>query len=487
MTLRRRLALVSALAVAVSIVAASAIVFFVVRDQLRDQVDSSLRELAGGATVMTAPLPPPAVAAASGQSIELLPAPRVKHHRRRGDGDRKRDGVALALPEQPPGAPLGVGQVVGAGGQVFRPAQDGSPIPATAAAMQVASGERPAFFEDVDAQGTHLRVLTAPIGGGQAVQVARSLEETDSTLSRLAIILIAVALGGVALAAILGRAVSRTAIAPVARLTDAAEHVARTRDLQSRIEVDRDDEIGRLATSFNSMLAELDGAVASQRQLVADASHELRTPLTSLRTNIETLARPNGMPAGDRRRLLADVLAQLGELSTLVANLVDLARDEQPDEIAEDLRFDELVADAVASARRHAPDRRFEAELEPCLLHGVPHRLDRAVANLLDNAAKWSPPGSEVEVTLSAVGELAVRDHGPGIDPGDLPRVFDRFYRAASARALAGSGLGLAIVRQVAEAHGGSVDAEPAAGGGTLLRLRLPVLAAEPEPAAVLS
>ena len=488
MTLRRRLALVSAIAVAVAIVAASAIVFFVVRAQLRDQVDSSLREMAAGATVMAAPVPPPSIAGTTGQAVELVPARRARHR----DGGKRHHGnrsdMALALPEQQPGAPPGFGQVIGAGGQVFRPAQDGVAVPpVTAAAAQVASGERRPFFEDADVQGTHLRVLTAPIGGGQAVQVARSLEETDSTLSHLAIVLIGVALGGIALAAVLGRAVSMTAIAPVAKLTDAAEHVARTRDLQSRIEVAREDEIGRLAASFNSMLAELEGAVASQRQLVADASHELRTPLTSLRTNIETLARPNGMPETDRRRLLADVVAQLEELSALVGNLVDLARDEQPDEVAEDLRFDELVAEAAVRAGRHAPDRSFAVELEPCLVHGVAHRLDRAVANLLDNAAKWSPPRTEVEVSLSAEGELAVRDHGPGIDPGDLPHVFDRFYRAVSARALAGSGLGLAIVRQVAEAHGGSVEAATAPGGGTVMRLCLPVLETALEPAAALS
>jgi two-component system, OmpR family, sensor histidine kinase MprB len=134
-----------------------------------------------------------------------------------------------------------------------------------------------------------------------------------------------------------------------------------------------------------------------------------------------------------------------------------------------------LVADAVERARRHAPDKSFATSLEPCLVRGTPARLDRAVVNLLDNAAKWSPNGAPIEVEVSD-GELSVRDHGPGITPADLPFVFDRFYRAEAARGLPGSGLGLAIVRQVAEAHGGTVVAEqPSDGSGARLRLKLPL------------
>jgi two-component system, OmpR family, sensor histidine kinase MprB len=464
MTLGRRLTLVSAVAVAVTIAAASAVVFLVVRGQLRDQVDGSLRELAGRATLFgtTLPAPPPLLDRAV---------------QRRGE-------IGIAFREQSPGDPGGYGQLVRKNGEILVTPGGSAPLPVSAETREVAAGEREAFYEDLDLQGTHMRVFTTPLGNGEAVQVARSLDEVDATLGKLGVLLAAVALAGVALAAVLGRAISRTAIRPVARLTAAAEHVGRTGDLSSRIEVAREDEIGRLAASFNEMLAELEVAVSAQRQLVADASHELRTPLTSLRTNIETLARPNGLPHGDRHQLLADVVAQLGELSTLVANLVDLARDEQPEAVREDIRLDELVADAVASARRHAPDRRFLTRLEPCLVHGVAERLDRAVANLLDNAAKWSPAGGEIEVGVSSAGEVTVRDHGPGIDPDDLPRVFDRFYRAASVRSMAGSGLGLAIVRQVADDHGGTVSASSAPGGGTLLRLRIPALAAAPQPVA---
>jgi two-component system sensor histidine kinase MprB len=254
----------------------------------------------------------------------------------------------------------------------------------------------------------------------------------------------------------------------VAALTDAAEHVARTRDLSRRIEREGDDELSRLAGAFNTMLEALAESQRAQRRLVADASHELRTPLTSLRTNLEVLGR-GGLPEADHVKLRADVIAQLEELTLLVSDLVDLAREEEPVAEREALRLDELVAAAVERARRHAPQVRFTTELEPAVVDGVRSRLDRAVANLLDNAAKYS---DEVEVTLRD-GELVVRDHGPGIADEDLPFVFDRFYRAPSARGRPGSGLGLAIVRQAAEAHGGSVHAATAPDGGAVLKLAL--------------
>jgi two-component system sensor histidine kinase MprB len=263
----------------------------------------------------------------------------------------------------------------------------------------------------------------------------------------------------------------------VTRLSDTVEHVAATQDLSRRIQVRGNDEVARLARRFNEMLAALEVSRRAQRQLVADASHELRTPLTSLRTNLEVLARSDQMPAAERESLLGDLVTQLEELSVLVADLVDLAREEErlaggpvSDDELEDVRLDALVERAVERARRHAPSLDFVAQLEPVIVQGVPERLDRAVANLLDNAIKWSPPGQSVEVIV-ADGEVVVRDHGPGIDGADLPFVFDRFYRAPAARGVPGSGLGLAIVRQVAEAHGGAVTAEGADGGGTVLRL----------------
>jgi two-component system sensor histidine kinase MprB len=314
-------------------------------------------------------------------------------------------------------------------------------------------------------------MITFAIQGG-AVQIVRPLTEVDHTLGRVRTWLILIAGGGIAIAAAFGLLVARAALAPVRRLTETAETVTETGDLSQRIDVTGRDELARLAVSFNGMLAALEASTRAQRQLVADASHELRTPLTSLRTNIEVLASDRTLPPGERERLLNDVVEQLGEMTTLVSELIDLARGEQNPAEPEEVRLDLLAEDAVERARRNRPGIEFVTDLHESVVHGVPSTLERAVANLLDNAAKWSPAGGSVEVGVQD-GTVTVRDHGPGIDDEDLPFVFDRFYRASSARGLPGSGLGLAIVRQVAQAHGGTVVAEQADGGGTRVVLRL--------------
>ena len=291
-------------------------------------------------------------------------------------------------------------------------------------------------------------------------------------LARLRLVLALVCVGGVGLAVVLGRIAGRNVVAPIVHVTEAARHIAATEDLGRRIEVETQDEVGELAAHFNAMLDTLEHSVAAQRQLVADASHELRTPITSLRTNIEVLAEPEGLSAEERARLLADVEEQTRELGMLVVDLIELARGDEPRREREDVRLDELVSEAVARAQRHAPDVRFESALEPAVVDGTRERLARAVNNLLDNAARHSPPGGVVEVVADARG-VRVRDHGSGIAPEDLPHLFDRFYRGASARGRPGSGLGLAIVRQVAEQHGGSVRAENAPGGGAEFVLSL--------------
>jgi len=229
------------------------------------------------------------------------------------------------------------------------------------------------------------------------------------------------------------------------------------------------DELASLAVDFNAMLAALDESQQTQQQLIADASHELRTPLTAHRTNIELLARPD-LPAEQRQRVLGAAVRTIGELSTLVGDLIQAARDGRSVDARHPLALDELVADAVERAQHRAPGLRFESRLEPYRFVGARSRLERAVDNVLDNAIKWSPPGGTVEIRLGA-GRLTVRDHGPGIADADLPHVFDRFYRAAAARALPGSGLGLAIVKQAVDGHGGSVTVANAEGGGALLTL----------------
>jgi two-component system sensor histidine kinase MprB len=292
------------------------------------------------------------------------------------------------------------------------------------------------------------------------------------------VMLILIATSGIAGAAVLGLIVSRTALAPVTRLTETAERVTVTGDLSERIDVGGRDELSRLASSFNTMLAALEESTRAQRQLVADASHELRTPLTSLRTNIEVLAGNRHLPEDERRRLLSDVIEQLEEMTTLISELIELARAEQHAAEPEDVRLDVLTADAIERVGRNRPGVEFASDLRESVVRGVPATLERAIGNLLDNAAKWNPAGAPVEVTVKD-GFVVVRDHGPGIAEEDLPYVFDRFYRARSARGMPGSGLGLAIVRQVAEAHDGEVVAERAAGGGTRMILRLDERTAE--------
>jgi two-component system sensor histidine kinase MprB len=475
---RRRLAIVSAAAVAVAIALASVVVYVVVRDALRGQVDDELRARTPAVTELAVPVP---------DEVRRRALALGLRDSRRGEG-RRVDQVKflrrIVLPRDALGGRAIYAQLVSAKGTVNRPPGLKVDLAPTPAVRAVAAGKRDAFLEDATVGGAHVRVFTAPAGRGQAVQAVRSLEEIDRTLSRLAVVLILVSAAGIALAALLGWLVARTAVSPVARLTSAAEHVAETRDLSRRIDAGRDDELGRLARAFDTMLEALDGSVRAQRRLVADASHELRTPLTSLRTNVEVLAQANGLAPAARRRLLSDVVAQLEELSVLVGDLVDLAREQEPDLAAEEVRLDLLVEDAVARARRHAPHVRFEVSVEPALVRATAARLDRALANLLDNAAKWSPPGSVVEVHARDDGEVEVRDHGPGIAEEDLPFVFDRFYRAPAARGLPGSGLGLAIVRQVADTHGGSVRVENAEDGGARLVLHIPAV---PLAAAVVS
>jgi two-component system sensor histidine kinase MprB len=437
MTFRARLALVAAAAVALAVVVASFVVYFVVRSELRSPIDDNLRH--------------------SASFIQRSPPDEIER--------------ALFHLQSKLGGAAGYFQVVNPDGSTNLPLGATARLPVNDRDLAVARGEASTFLRDVDVQGTHVRMITFPVAG-VAVQVIRDLTEVDHTLGRVENFLILIGGGGIAIAAGLGLLVARAALAPVRRLTTATETVTKTGDLSQRIDDRGSDELSRLATSFNGMMAALEESSRAQRQLVADASHELRTPLTSLRTNIEVLASERELPAGERERLLDDVVEQLGEMTTLIAELMDLARvDEQQGE-PEEVRLDLLTADTVERVRRNRPGVTFVTDLEESVVHGVPATLERAVANLLDNAAKWSPRNGQVEVSVRD-GHVTVRDHGPGIDEEDLPYVFDRFYRASSARGLPGSGLGLAIVRQVAVAHGGTVVAERAEGGGTRMTLSL--------------
>jgi two-component system sensor histidine kinase MprB len=460
MSLRRRLSLGAAAAVAIAIVLAAIVCYFVVRGQLLGQLDSSLRSQA------------------------VL----VQQHGNVGLG-----GPFPGLPANAGGrAPYS--QIVQTDGSAMR-TQGGLSLPVDADIRGVAAGRPGDVLKSVYAGDSHLRVYTfhdnADVGGQivpVAVELARPLGPIDHVLSRLRVILLLLCAGGIALAAALGRLAARRVLAPLAEVTGAAQHIGETDDLSRRIAVHADDEVGQLAIRFNAMLqrlehsrAELDESVRAQRQLVADASHELRTPVTSLRTNIEVLLADPELPEEDRRRLLADVVEQSEELSGLVGDLIELARGDLPPDSAEGCRLDRIVSESLARARRNAPSLNFEARLEPVIVEGVPERLGRAINNLLDNASRHSPPAGTVEVVVDPQG-VRVRDHGPGIPEEDLPYVFDRFFRGANSRGEQGSGLGLAIVRQVAQQHGGSVEAANPPAGGAMFTLHLPVVAADAAP-----
>ncbi|BDM72180.1 two-component sensor histidine kinase [Streptomyces nigrescens] len=371
------------------------------------------------------------------------------------------------------------------------PAKDprgGYPVlPVSDATRRVAAGRQTPYYRDLTVDGQPVRMYTAPHGRHEALQVALRSDTVERGVQHAAWALSAVGGAGILLAAALGYAVSRAGLAPVARLTATAERIAATRDPRHRIALPagptaREDELTRLAATFNTMLAALEQSVTAQRRLVADASHELRTPLTALRTNAELLARADRLTDAQRDRASAALGRQLREVTTLVNDLIELARDEEPQPLVERVRPAALLEHAVTTAREHWPETAFTLRLAPeaapVTVPGVPSRLTRLLSNLLDNAAKFSPPGGPVEAELNcAAGELnlTVRDHGPGIAPEDLPHVFDRFYRAHAARALPGSGLGLAMARQIAHAHAADLTAEQAPGGGALFRLRMPV------------
>ncbi|MGI9080155.1 MAG: sensor histidine kinase [Acidimicrobiales bacterium] len=426
MSFRTRLTLVATGAVAASLVLASIIVYVAVAASTRSQVDDGLRRQV---LLLAGPAP---------GSADLI----------QGDG-----------------------QVVTADRQVAPLRPDSLTLPFVAEAQVIAAGRGGTVFRDVHVLGSHLRVLIGPLGPGRAVELAAPLDRVDQLLHRLAVVLMIVTAAAVMVAAVAGRLVAQAALGPVLRLRAAARGVAVARRPGTRVPVEGDDELADLATSFNDMITALERSLAAQRALVADASHELRTPLTSLGTNIEFLLREPGMEA--HAPLLGELRDETANLGALVSDLIELARHEGDEEPGVDVRLDELTATAVARAQRRAPELSFVTDLHPVTVSGVPGRLDRAITNVIDNAVKWSPPDGAIEISVAA-GELVVRDHGPGIAAADLPNVFNRFYRSSDAHQLPGSGLGLAIVRQVADAHGGTVTAERPPDGGTRIRLWFP-------------
>jgi two-component system, OmpR family, sensor histidine kinase MprB len=452
MTLRARIVAVAGLAVALGVLGAAVTVYVAVRSDLRGQVDGYLRQRAQIFTGIGSQVPPAAFAHAGLPRGAKLPA-----------------GFPRAVKPPRFGAASGYVQLVFKSGQIFVPGGQGA-SPTIAPSVQdraIAARGSGRALSDRTVKGTHLRVITVGAGSLGAVVIALPLTQVDHELREILILLAIVGLAGVAIAAILGALVARTALVPVARFTRRAELLSDTLDLSQRLPVTGHDELARLATSFNHTLDVLERSVQAQRHLVADASHELRTPIAALRGNIQILREADRLPAEDQLSIQEDIIEELDELTSLVSDVVELARETKTESATDAVALDQVVRYAVERTRRRG-QLGFELSLESTVIAGEADRINRAVSNLLDNARKWSPADAMVEVGLHE-GVLSVRDHGPGFEESDLPFVFDRFYRADRARKLPGSGLGLAIVRQAAEAHGGYARAENAPGGGALL------------------
>ncbi|WP_231388819.1 cell wall metabolism sensor histidine kinase WalK [Marmoricola sp. URHB0036] len=346
----------------------------------------------------------------------------------------------------------------------------------------VATGARSWSAHSVIIRGVRYRAVAVPVGDDQALILSQSLKPTDQMLDRLGLVMLLFGLAGMISAGLAGWAVARNGLRPVRRLTTAVEDIARTERLDP-IPVEGNDEVARLAQAFNAMLTALSASQARQRQLVADAGHELRTPLTSLRTNLDLLAQADAsaqLSEASRKELLDDVRAQITEMTTLIGDLVELAREDPATPSVEPVELAAVVSQAVTRVRRRTTTVEFVVHTEPWWVTGDSAALERAITNLLDNAAKWSPQGGCVTVELKQ-GTVMVSDQGRGISDADLPRVFDRFYRSAESRGMPGSGLGLSIVKAVADRHGGNVRAGTGPEGGAAFWFHVPGTMAPPE------
>jgi two-component system sensor histidine kinase MprB len=438
MSLRVRLALVVATTFAAVVVACVFAAHVSARNQLRAETDRFLAQRASD-----------------------------PHFARDGDRDERGGRVPTNV------NPDATTQFIRADGSVVgtTPGQAALPVDTRDRAL-AAHGGKPRS-RDAQVDGNSYRILTMPLAQGGALQVGRSIEGSDHVLSTLDTRLVLIALIGTFIAALAAWLIARRIVRPVERLTGAAEHVAQTQDLASHIDVERSDELGRLAESFNTMLAALETSRDQQQRLVMDASHELRTPLTALRTNMEVLQRNTAIDEHERAQLLGEASLELSELSALVAELVDLATDARAEEPLQRVELSDLTEQVVERARRRTGRIITFTAHNPASVDVRASACDRAITNLVDNACKFSPADTSIDVSVADT-TIEVGDRGPGVAPEDREHVFDRFYRATSSRSMPGSGLGLSIVQQVAELHGGTVELLARAGGGTAARFTLP-------------
>lgn len=468
MSLRRRIAAAAAVAVAAVAVAVAVISYVSTRSHLIGEVKTELRIRA---------------------QVFLGP-----HQSGGGPGGGQGEpggaqGFATPGPPEPGGA-IGDFQVVEPNGKIVF--WSSVQLPLNQHVLSIARSGVGSFFYDarVGSNHTHYEIYAVwDADDHHVVMVALPLTDDDAVLSGLLLPYGLLIGGGVLLALLLGLAISRSALRPIEQFVAKTERVTRALESPARLEETDAVELRRLAKSFNQTLDALERSIDAQRNLVADASHELRTPIAALRSNVQIFLESDRLPVGERELLQESILAELDELTQLVADVVELARGSAPSLHREPIELDLVVREAAERAGRRAPQMTFDLDLEPTLVQGNPDTIGRAVTNVIDNARKWSPAGGTIEVRLSD-GTLSVRDHGPGFNESDLAHVFDRFYRAADARRLPGSGLGLAIVEQAAESHGGHATALNAAAGGALVRVNFgppieaPASAPAPEPPA---
>ncbi|MEU9530640.1 HAMP domain-containing sensor histidine kinase [Streptomyces sp. NPDC048210] len=465
LSLRSRLGLLAAVAVAVAVTAVAVAAWVITQRQLTDQLDSNLRSVQASPGYVQGLL--------RTCQVEQLPMDQEQ-------GDRTPTPYTV--------------QVITNDGTICT-APGSTAIKISASDLAVARGLQRETLHDAESEdGQAMRVATsrpdrlADLGGSYAVSIAQPLSVVNTPLNSLAWLLLAVAGVGVVGAATAGLGIARAGLRPVKQLTDATEHIARTEDLSVLIPVDGDDEIARLAKSFNAMTAALAVSRDRQQQLIADAGHELRTPLTSLRTNIELLIRSEKtgreLPHGVRSELLDSVGAQIAELASLIGDLQELSRpDAMPGSASMELvALHDVAGRALERARLRGKGLDFSCELEDWFIWAEPAALERAVVNVLDNAVKFSPAGGTVTMRLEA-GRLSINDQGPGIPADELSHVFERFWRSPSARSLPGSGLGLAIASRAVHASGGRVELQSVPGGGTSAVMTIPGAPAAPPKA----
>jgi two-component system sensor histidine kinase MprB len=336
--------------------------------------------------------------------------------------------------------------------------------------VAVAERTEPAYFAERRDGGQLFRVYTAAGPGPSSiplVRTSRAVNADDAALRTAALLLAGLTVAAAGVTYSVARLTAGRVLRPIAELTAAAEHVAATSDLSARLGgTGTKDEVGRLGSSFDTMLAALHDSVTAQRQLVADASHELRTPLTSLTTNLDLLEDGAGLADPQAPALVRAAREQAGELDQLISDLLDLARYHESTPHRESVRLDLLTSEAVHRVRQRTPHAAIVADVEPCLVHVDPAGVDHAIGNLIHNAIKWNPPDIAVRVVV-ADGRLSVTDYGPGIPDEDLPHIFERFYRAPAARGMPGAGLGLAIVARIAQANDATVEVRTGVDGST--------------------